>query len=107
MLRLLLIVLVAAICWYGWGKYQERTNAPPPSQIVMKPLKKLLPAKGVNAASAAKSDEPAVTFFTCDLRSSCAQMTSCEEVKYFQKNCPGLAWEASGESPSCRSQWCK
>lgn len=107
MLRLLLTVLVASICWYGWGKYQARVQARPPAEVVLQPLKKLLPAKAGNAASTAKAAEPAVTFFTCDARTSCAQMTSCEEVKYFQKNCPALAWEASGESPSCRTQWCK
>jgi hypothetical protein len=106
MLRLLVIVLVAAVCWYGWGKYQDRVHARPPAEIVMQPLKKLLPAGGGKAATA-NAGEPAVTFYTCDARTSCSQMRSCEEVTYFLKNCPGLAWEASGESPSCRAQWCK
>lgn len=107
MLRLLLTVLVASICWYGWGRYQARVHARPPAEIVLQPVKKLLPASAGKAVKAAKVAEPAVTFFTCDARTSCVQMRSCEEVTYFLKNCPGISWEASGESPSCRSQWCK
>ena len=107
MLRLLITVLVAAICWYGWGRYQARVHTRAPSEIALQPIKKLPPANGGSGANAAKPAEPAVTFYTCDARTSCSQMRSCEEVTYFLKNCPGIVWEASGESPSCRSQWCK
>ncbi len=104
MLRLLLILIVAAVGWYGWGKYQARVGAAPPAEVVLKPLKRLLPAGAAKTPAAA---EPPLTFFTCDARTSCAQMNSCEEVRFFAKNCPGFAWEASGESPSCVTQWCK
>ncbi len=104
MLRLLVILIVAAVGWYGWGKYQARMGAAPPAEIVLKPLKRLLPA---SAAKTPQAAEPPPNFFTCNARTSCTQMSSCEEVRYFLQNCPGLAWEASGESPSCLSQWCK
>lgn len=44
-----------------------------------------------NAAPAA----PPGRSFSCDGRTRCSQMTSCEEAKYFLANCPGVKMDGS------------
>lgn len=99
MLRLILILVLVAAGWYGWGKYQASVH-PERAASARQPGKKTAPAPGSDA------DEP-LTFYTCDSRNSCAQMTSCDEVKYFLKHCPAVPLGASGESPSCLKQLCQ
>lgn len=44
--------------------------------------------------------------FTCDGRTHCSQMTSCEEAKYFLKQCPGTEMDGNGDGEPCEQQWC-
>jgi hypothetical protein len=88
------VILFAAAVW-GWGQYQEHERAQRAAQA--RPVKKALPAS-TGAAS--------VNFFTCDGRNQCKQMTSCEEAKYFVKNC-GMNAVITGEgTQACERQWC-
>jgi hypothetical protein len=94
--RILWVVVLAAGAWWGWGQYQEHARAQRAAEA--RPAKKPLPQS---------TETPAVTFFTCDGRTQCRQMTSCEEAKYFVKNC-GMNSVVSGEgTPSCEKQWCR
>ncbi|MBC7468327.1 MAG: DNA-binding protein [Ramlibacter sp.] len=98
MKRIILILILAAIGWYGWGKYQDHGRAQREAALASKPAKQALPlGKG----------DAGVSFFTCDGRSQCKQMTSCEEASYFVKNCPGFEAGISGEDASCVQQWCR
>ena len=101
MRRIIWILVLAVLGWYGWGKYEAHIKAQDAAEAAGRSVK---PAP----AKARKAAEPAVSFFTCDGRNSCVQMTSCEEARYFVKNCPGMNSGASGEGvPSCEKQWCK
>lgn len=53
----------------------------------------LVPATGANA-------------FRCDGRTHCSQMTSCEEAKFFLRNCPGTQMDGDGDGTPCEQQWC-
>lgn len=99
MKRLVLLLLLAAIAWITWGRYQDRLNAEWEAEFARNPVKK-------KALPTAKASEPGVSFFTCDGRSSCKQMTSCEEARYFIKTCPGFNSGVFGEEASCEKQWC-
>ena len=101
MKRILLIVILAASGWYGWGKYQAYLRTERASGVPG-PL-----SRKAASAAPAKGTDPRVSFFSCDGRTACTQMTSCEEVRFFLKNCSGMNWEASGEGQSCQTQWCK
>jgi hypothetical protein len=70
------------------------------------------------AEAAAKDDGPARSTerpaasssgrgFKCDGREYCSQMTSCEEAKYFLKNCPGAKMDGNNNGVPCEQQWCK
>lgn len=42
--------------------------------------------------------------FRCDGRIRCAEMTSCEEARYFLRHCPGVDMASDGEA--CERHWC-
>ena len=51
---------------------------------------------GASAASASK----------CDGRTSCPQMRSCSEAKYFIANCPNTKMDGDRDGIPCEEQWC-
>ncbi|WP_310383189.1 excalibur calcium-binding domain-containing protein [Roseateles sp.] len=44
--------------------------------------------------------------FRCDGRTSCTQMSSCAEAKYFLSHCPGIKMDGDGDGIPCELQWC-
>ena len=42
----------------------------------------------------------------CDGRTRCSQMTSCDEAKFFLKNCPGVQMDGDNDGVPCEQQWC-
>ena len=44
--------------------------------------------------------------FKCDGRTYCSQMTSCEEAKFFLKNCPNPKMDGNNDGTPCERQWC-
>ncbi|MDP1784789.1 MAG: excalibur calcium-binding domain-containing protein [Sulfuricurvum sp.] len=44
--------------------------------------------------------------FTCDGRTYCSQMRSCEEATFFLKNCTGMKVDGNNDGIPCEKQWC-
>ena len=44
--------------------------------------------------------------FQCDGRTRCSQMTSCDEAKFFLKNCPGTEMDGDSDGVPCEQQLC-
>lgn len=44
--------------------------------------------------------------FSCDGRTHCSQMTSCEEAQYFLAHCPGVKMDGDDNGVPCERQWC-
>lgn len=42
----------------------------------------------------------------CDGRTQCSQMTSCEEARFFLRNCPNVQLDGNGDGIPCEQQWC-
>ena len=62
----------------------------------------------VRAPRRAVSAPPAATpKFACDGRTRCPQMRSCEEARYFLRNCPGAAMDGDHDGEPCEDQWCR
>lgn len=85
--RLITLVLLAALAWYGYSRYANRVaqieeTAQPAAQL------------------------PAPSSFNCDGRKHCSQMTSCKEAKLFLKNCPGMEMDGNNDGVPCEQQWC-
>jgi hypothetical protein len=100
MQRLIVLIIVAALGWYGYTKYQERLKPQPVAtgqgQI------------GKSSSSKLLQSEPSISSpFKCDGRTYCSQMTSCAEATYFLKNCPGTKMDGNNDGIPCESQWCK
>jgi hypothetical protein len=111
MFRMLLIVTALAVAWFGYQRIQSRnkvaTELPtaveerviqPPSWHGHTPEEK--------AKATTLPNIPQSASFTCDGRTHCSQMRSCDEAKYFLRNCPGTKMDGDGDGIPCEGQWC-
>jgi len=100
MQRLIVLLIVVALGWYGYSKYQS--HVPRAGASLNEPR--------VNEAVAnrnARTEALATTTFRCDGRTYCSQMTSCAEAMYFLKNCPDVKMDGDNNGIPCEQQWCK
>lgn len=67
---------------------------------------KLSPAPRENSALAIVQAPVGSSSYRCDGRRYCSQMTSCEEAKYFLRNCPDTEMDGDHDGVPCESQWC-
>ncbi|MCP4341422.1 MAG: hypothetical protein GY799_21705 [Desulfobulbaceae bacterium] len=44
--------------------------------------------------------------YTCRGKTHCSQMTSCEEARFYLRNCPGTKIDGDGNGVPCEKQWC-
>ena len=44
--------------------------------------------------------------FTCKGKTRCTEMTSCEEAKFYLKNCPNVKLDGDKNGIPCEKQWC-
>lgn len=44
--------------------------------------------------------------YRCAGKVYCSEMTSCDEAKFYQRNCPGTKMDGDGDGIPCESQWC-
>ena len=99
MKNLIVLLLIASLGWYGYGKYQQATRQTQPEQAFSPELPTERPAT--------RPERPTGKSYTCDGRTYCSQMTSCEEATWFLRNCPGTKMEGNNDGIPCERQWCK
>ena len=87
MKNLLVLALLGAIVWYGYGQYKSKS-----------PL--------ISITAATVSSKPASPQFKCDGRTHCSQMRSCAEAKYFNNHCPNTQMDGDNDGVPCERQWC-
>jgi len=100
----------------GTVTYQQ---APCPSTLPRKDptLEELNAAEKARRAAAAPAAAPtrretapvpAATSsrLSCDGRTRCTQMRSCEEAKFFLVHCPGVQMDGDHDGIPCEQQWC-
>ena len=44
--------------------------------------------------------------YSCSGKTHCSQMSSCEEAKFYIRNCPNTKMDGDGDGVPCESQWC-
>jgi len=94
--NLLVLAILAAIAWYGYGKYKFMSVSPAGSD-----------ASVVATAPAASQASPSTSAqFSCDGRTHCSQMRSCAEATYFIKHCPSTKIDGNNDGVPCERQWC-
>lgn len=78
-----------------------------PAPVITLSSNTAAPKPAVSAVSASAPTTPLVSGgFRCDGRKYCSQMTSCDEAKYFLKNCQGTNMDGNGDGIPCEKQWC-
>jgi hypothetical protein len=99
--RLIVLLVIAAIAWQGYGKYRSShtaraDNRSEPVGEVMSQAQPTLPQR----------DTASTTNYKCDGRTYCSQMNSCAEATYFLRNCPGVKMDGNNDGIPCEKQWC-
>jgi predicted negative regulator of RcsB-dependent stress response len=89
--RAIILTVVALVGWQVYSQY--RVGA-------LEWLRPPQPTKPGAAGTAPASD------FKCDMRTHCAQMTSCAEAKYFRKHCTDADLEIDDAGVPCPRRWC-
>jgi len=73
-------------------------------------LKKQVPVISSSESISSAPIKKAVTIdnsnFSCSGKIYCNQMNSCEEAKFYIKNCPGTKMDGNHDGMPCESQWC-
>ncbi|MFC1827334.1 excalibur calcium-binding domain-containing protein [Thermodesulfobacteriota bacterium] len=44
--------------------------------------------------------------YTCSGKIYCSEMTSCDEAKFYLRNCPGTKIDGNNDGIPCEKQWC-
>ena len=91
--RLVAVALLAGIGWYAHSEYRKQHTP------------HILPGNSA-APSALLQGLPEKSPFKCDGRQHCSQMTSCEEARFFVKNCPETTMDGDHDGQPCEQQWC-
>jgi hypothetical protein len=93
MKRLAILTFLALVAWQVYSQYRAGAFA------------SLVPALSAKPGAVGHTPAPA-DGFKCDQRTHCAQMTSCAEAKYFQKNCRDADLEVDNAGVPCPRRWC-
>jgi cold shock CspA family protein len=48
----------------------------------------------------------ATSTFHCEGKTHCSQMSSCDEARFYLRNCPNTEMDGDGDGIPCESQWC-
>jgi cold shock CspA family protein len=83
---IIVVLLVGGIGFYAWQHLSSSVVKAPPSVESLETKEK--------------------TKFECQGKRRCSEMTSCEEAKFYLKNCPGVEIDGDGDGIPCESQWC-
>jgi|SRR5688572_12147722 len=96
MRRVLPCLIGAGLVFFGWQKYREKIEVaasggePPSAEALAK-----LPVERQESSG-----------FSCDGRTRCPEMRSCDEALYFLENCPGTKMDGDQDGLPCEDQWC-
>ena len=111
MRKLITAAILAVLGWQGYNAYHRASLASEP------------PSAETTEDSAASREDSAEfatggtdqvrdelvsedSSFTCDGRTHCSQMASCEEATWFINNCPGTEMDGNNDGVPCERQWC-
>jgi cold shock CspA family protein len=84
------VAMVAVVAAVGWrAQTAHRLSAAPAQGAPQRPV--------VDADAAAR---------TCDGRTHCSQMRSCDEATWFLQHCPGVEMDGNHDGVPCEQQWC-
>jgi len=91
-----------------YGTICEKTEDVNGSVTVV-PGEKYSKSENFSNSSSSSTDKAgnSVSGYKCDGRKVCSQMTSCDEAKFFLKNCPNTKMDGNHDGVPCEKQWCR
>jgi Excalibur calcium-binding domain len=99
MQRMIVLLIVVGIGWYGYAKYQAR--------VPVQPAVSKIPVSSSPRVAPSREESLSTSAFKCDGRTHCSQMTSCAEATFFLKSCPGTKMDGDNDGIPCEQQWCR
>jgi cold shock CspA family protein len=87
------LLVVCALGAYAYELYSRRSATPEGAMGVVSPADRV---------DRENSQSP----FSCDGRTRCSQMKSCDEARYFLAHCPGVQMDGNHDGEPCERQWC-
>lgn len=110
MRRLVTAGILAAIGWQGYNAYNrtvleaqepgiQRFTEAPESEQEGESEPEPEPSQDASTDSDSR--------YSCDGRTRCTQMTSCDEATWFINHCPGMKMDGDGDGIPCETQWCE
>jgi cold shock CspA family protein len=88
---ILFVVLIVSIGSFAYNRF-----------AALKPLHKASTTSTYSHASQKEGRNN----YSCEGKVYCSEMTSCDEAKYYQRNCPGTKMDGDDDGIPCESQWC-
>lgn len=61
----------------------------------------------VPAAFSSAASGPNGAAYKCDGRTTCGQMRSCDEARFFLNHCPNTQMDGDNDGEPCEQQWCE
>ncbi|MGS0680351.1 excalibur calcium-binding domain-containing protein [Shewanella sp. 125m-7] len=96
----LAIPLIIALAAVGYSKYQQMNETIVLTNDDVENMRWNLPAKPTRSLSSQPQ-------FICESgKIHCSQMRSCDEAKFYNKNCPGTKMDGDGDGVPCERQHC-
>lgn len=108
---LLKIVVVGGAALFAYDIYKSRSvepEAPPPVATPMPVAETVEDRSWIKPRDSQPTRQQAAPASSsrCDGRTSCPQMRSCEEAKYFIQHCPNTKMDGDRDGIPCEEQWC-
>jgi hypothetical protein len=99
MQRLVTLAIVVGLGWLAYTRYQHH-------QALSVSPKAETSQSGNSAPSEPAAQNMQSASFSCDGRTYCSEMRSCEEAKYFLDHCQNTKMDGDHDGIPCERQWC-
>jgi cold shock CspA family protein len=93
LIKIILIALLAIVI-FSVNKYQTIREARHSTPAV------------VEESITAPLVSPSSTQYSCQGKTYCSEMSSCEEAQFYQAHCSGTKMDGDGDGVPCEDQWC-
>ena len=103
------IVALGGAALFAYDKYSPNsTDAAAPQAAPPKAAVQAFAAEDRSwiKPRSSSTSAPSASSSNCDGRTSCPQMTSCAEAKYFIQHCPNTKMDGDRDGIPCEDQWC-
>lgn len=94
------IALILYLAVFAYNRYFPSPQQPATSSQSKQDIAVPMPAPSTTTTAILP------TPYSCDGRTDCSQMTSCEEATYFLQNCPNTKMDGNNDGVPCEQQWC-